>query len=44
VAQDLERIAAVEMHAPHTDPLARRAMRIRRRLREGVPVSWRTER
>jgi hypothetical protein len=35
VAQDLEQIAAVETYAPHTDPLARRAMRIRRRLSHG---------
>jgi len=44
VAQDLERIAAVELYSPHTNPLARRAMHIRRRLHEGVPVGWRTER
>ena len=44
VAQDLERVAAVEVYADHTDPLLRRAQRIRRHLHRGMPEGWRSDR
>ncbi len=44
VAQDLEHLAALDQYEKQTAPLLRRAQRVRRRLHQGVPAGWRTER
>jgi hypothetical protein len=44
VAQELERIASMEGYTAHTNARLKRAMRIRRRLHEGVADEWRPER
>ena len=44
VAEDLERVALQESYGPHVKPLQARAMRIRRRLWEGPPEEWSSDR
>jgi hypothetical protein len=44
VAQDLEHVACLDEYNHHSGRLLSRAQRIRRRLHQGVPVGWRTER